>query len=75
MILQKIDNSWNYERQIKNGYLLNNNNTLSKNNKLHWTSKGDEFYKLDLKNEYKIEWKEYSNIDNEIFYFSLTEIR
>ncbi len=75
MTLQKIDNSWNYEKLIKNGYLLNDNNTLSKNNKLHWTSTGDEFYKLDLKNEYKVEWKEYSNIDNETFYFSLIEIR
>lgn len=75
MILQKIDNSWNYEKQINNGYLLNENNTLSKNDRLHWTSKGDEFYKLDLKNEYQIEWKEYSKIENEIFYFSLIEVK
>jgi hypothetical protein len=48
MILQKTDNSWNYEKQINSGYLLNDNKELIKN---------DAFYKFDLQNEYKIEWK------------------
>ena len=75
MILQKEDKSWNYEKQLINGYILNENMKLSKNDKLHWTSKGDEFYKLDLKNTYEIKWETYSQLSKTEFYISVVEIR
>nr|WP_321267171.1 hypothetical protein [uncultured Sulfurimonas sp.] len=75
MILQKEDKGWNYEKQLSNGYILNDNLQLIKNNTLHWTSKGDEFYKLDLKNIYKIKWEAYSQLSKIDFYISVVEIR
>jgi hypothetical protein len=73
--LEKFDKSWNYKKQIDKGYVLNENAQLTKNNKLHWTSKGDKFYRLNLKNEYSIEWKTYSIVNNETFHIFMVEIR
>ncbi|WP_422555961.1 hypothetical protein [Sulfuricurvum sp.] len=74
MIIQKEDKSWNYEKQFTDGYILNENMQLSKNDKLHWTSKGDNFYKLDLKNTYEIKWQTYSKLKETEFYISVVEI-
>ncbi len=73
-VLQKTDNSWNYEDLYKKGYLLDDKNRLINNGKLHWASKGDLFYKLDLQNEYQIKWWNYSKINNEDFYISIVRI-
>ena len=75
MILQKEDNGWNYEKQISNGYIQNDKFELMKNNKFHWTYQGDEFYKLDLKNTYKIKWEVYSQLNKINFYISVVEIK
>lgn len=75
VILQKKDNSWNYEKQLSDGYILNDKSQLIRNNTLHWTSKGDAFYKLDLKNTYEIKWETYSQLSKTEFYLSVVEIR
>jgi len=74
-ILDKEDKSWNYKKQLASGYSLNDDFKLIKNNKLHWTSTGDEFYKLNLKNTYEIKWETYSKFENTEMYISIIEIR
>lgn len=73
--IQKEDMSWNYEKHLKSGYSINSKQQLSKNGKPHWTSKGDEFYKLDLLNEYIIEWEKYSELEDSVFNISIVEIK
>lgn len=73
-ILHKNDLGWNYERQIHDGYILNDKQELIKNNTKHWTSTGDEFYKLDLQGTYQIKWEDYSKINDEKFHMSFTKI-
>lgn len=58
-ILCKVDNGWNYT----------NSNTDN-----NWTKTGDFFYKLDLLNNYKVKWEDYSSISNEKFFMSIHEI-
>lgn len=72
--LHKDDLGWNYEKQLEQDYILDSNQKLIKNNKIHWTSIGNEFHKLDLKNTYKIKWDIYSQIDKENFHISIVEI-
>ena len=72
-ILQKDDKSWYYEDLYKKGYILDDNKLVN-NGKINWSSKGDLFYKLDLRNEYKIKWEKYSRIDDQDFYISIVEI-
>ncbi len=43
-------------------------------NKKHWTFTGDKSYKLELKNDYPIFWKEYSELNNSEFKFCLIKI-
>lgn len=74
-MLNKEDESWNNEKQLVDGYSLNDSFELVKNNKLHWSSKGDYFYKLDLENTYRVQWKEYSILDTTELYSSIVEIR
>jgi len=55
---EKKDNLWKYINQQKN----------------HWTFTGDKTYKLDLKNEYSIQWKEYSKLNGTEFKYCLIKI-
>ena len=75
VILSKEDKSWNYKKQLASGYSLNNDFKLIKNNKLHWTSTGDEFYKLNLRNTYEIKWETYSKFENTEMFIAIVEIR
>lgn len=74
MLLEKEDFGWNYEKLLSLGYVLNGNQELVKNNSLHWTSKGDNFYKLNLMKNYEVLWEEYSRIEKNIFNISILEI-
>lgn len=72
-ILHKNDLGWNYEKQIHDGYILNKHE-LIKNNKKHWTSTGNEFYKLDLQGTYQIKWEDYSENNSEKFHMSIVKV-
>ena len=72
--LPRQDNSWNYEKVDENKYRFDqiNNCWVSLKSKKHWTYGKGLFFKLDLKNEYDIEWKDYSLLGKTKFkYLSL----
>jgi hypothetical protein len=62
--IKKNDEGWYYEKVNEDKY----------NSKNHWTFKKELSYKLDLLNDYKINWKEYSKIENMQFKFCLIEV-
>lgn len=77
-MLKAKDLGWNYDEIDKTKYFKDDltEKWLYKDNKkkAHWTCVGDLYYKLDLKRDYKIEWKEYSEINGEKFYYCLIQI-
>lgn len=73
------DPDWNYDAIDKKKYSFDEKskkwvyNEGSK--KAHWTCEGQMFYKLDLQEEYSIEWKLYSSHESEEdFYYCLIQI-
>lgn len=64
--ISKNDPEWNYTNNIdENKYEIKDKIWFNKVNKTkrHWTCEGDLFLNLELKNDYKIQWKVYSIID------------
>lgn len=59
MTLSSKDIGWNHKSKKDN----------------HWTDKGDYSYKLDLKKEYPIDWKIYSNVKDEAFFISIVRVK
>ena len=75
--ISKIDKDWNYDALPCKKYRFYKREKLYKNTDngtLHWTSESEYFYKLNLFRSYKIIWREYSNIENDIFSYILIEI-
>ena len=74
-VLNPFDLSWNYDKIDKTKYKLNENNLwCNSNSKEHWSCKKEYFYKLDLLNNYKITWKEFSVIEKTTFKYCLIKI-
>jgi len=72
--IKKKDKSWNYKSIDKNKYEFipqENKWKYIGKNKYHWSCTGEKFYLLDLKNNYQIEWQDYSRVDNNEFKFCL----
>ncbi len=73
-ILHAKDLGWNDKKLLKCGWAYSDENKLLKDKRVHWTSKGDWFYQLDLKNTYTINWEKYSKIEEEDFCVSVIDI-
>ena len=70
--LPKNDEGWSYK---KSGYIVDEiTQRVSRESKLHWTSRGEYFYQLDLNFNYNIEWQEYSKVSDQVFHLALIEI-
>ena len=75
--INKNDLSWNYDNIDKRIYefiLKDNKWKYREKNKYHWACVGEKFLRLNLVNEYKVEWKDYSKINNSIFKFCLIRV-
>ena len=74
-VFEKEYKGWNYSKIDKVKYRKENNSWRYNNQKKkHWTCTNDKSYVLELKNNYPIEWKEYSKIKNSVFKFCLLRI-
>ena len=77
-LLQKKDKSWNYNAIDKNKYIFIQEKNIWKyknSDKLHWSCKGELFFKLPLLNEHKICWREYSKINDIEFKYCLISVQ
>ena len=77
-IIKKKDNGWNYNKIINSDKFEKRAEDkrwwYKDKNKLHWTCTKELFYKLDLRNDYKINWLDYSSFPNTKFKFCLIKI-
>jgi hypothetical protein len=77
-IIPKKDESWNFSSINKAKYYFDVSDKkwkykgLKKN---HWTCSGELFYRLDLKNNYIVNWQLYSEVYTNKFEYCLLEIR
>jgi hypothetical protein len=77
-VISKSDDSWHYNDSHKTKYTtLDENDNVwkhlhTKNN--HWTCEKELFYKLDLLNDYTVNWLEFSEIGNVVFKYCLFRI-
>ena len=72
---EKEFKGWNYSKIDTAKYVKQNNTWKYINqNKKHWTFKGDKTYKLELKNDYLINWQEYSKLDKSEFKYCLIKV-
>ncbi|MCR9062880.1 MAG: hypothetical protein NXI00_02880 [Cytophagales bacterium] len=75
-LIKEIDRGWNLEKVKSKGFIVDAvTMQAKKGTKLHWTSEGQYFHKLDLENRYQINWIPYSKIDNSEFKFCLIEVK
>ena len=66
---------WNYSKIDPTKYEKKENSWYYKNkNKKHWTFTGDKTYKLELKNEYGIDWQYYSTFEKAEFKYCLFKV-
>lgn len=76
--LSQIDEGWNYNKIDQSKYHLDEKDnkwkSQQKSESLHWTCKGDLFFKLDLSREYKIAWEDYSDFEGARFKYCLIKI-
>jgi hypothetical protein len=83
--IPKIDKGWNYNDKIMEKYHYDSNNNLvhKVNNKPHWTCLNKLNLKLDLKNDYKVNWEDWDGKSDKLmtsltetsFHFCLLEIK
>lgn len=76
--IKKEDNSWNYKNINTDIYEFikqENKWKYKGKSKYHWSCIGEKFYLLNLKNEYHIEWQDYSVVDNSKFKFCLIMVK
>jgi hypothetical protein len=72
---EKEFKGWNYSKIDTTKYLKQDNFWKYINqNKKHWTFTGDKTYKLELKNDYLINWQKYSKIDKSEFNYCLIKV-
>lgn len=75
-LITKEYKGWNYSRIDTSKYKMVDGIWRYKNqNKKHWTFIGDKTYKLELKNDYPIIWKDYSELKKSQFKFCLLKIK
>lgn len=78
MLIMKDDNGWNYSKILdSNKYEKRAGDErwwYKDKKKPHWTCVKELFYKLDLQNDYKINWIEYSSLPETDFKYCLIEI-
>jgi hypothetical protein len=75
-IIERVYKGWNYSKIDKTKYIENNKTWKYINqNKKHWTCSSDKSYALELKDDYMIDWKEYSTFGNDEFKFCLIMIK
>jgi len=74
-MFEKEYKGWNYSSIDRTKYRKENNTWIYKNRKKkHWTCTNNNSYILKLRNNYPIDWKEYSKIENSEFKFCLIKI-
>jgi hypothetical protein len=75
-LINRLDKSWNYESLDKAKYKFNERSNTWENNQLnkHWSCSKEYFYKLDLLQDYKVDWKEFSKIGDSIFKYCLIKV-
>jgi len=76
-IINREDLSWNYNNIDQRKYEFIREDKKWKyrgKEKYHWSCVGEKFLRLNLVNEYKIEWKDYSEINHSIFKFCLISV-
>jgi hypothetical protein len=74
-LLQKADFGWNIEKIQKKGFEVETNTKILKQGKkVHWTSVGQYAYRLNLKNNYTINWQEYSDVQGATFWYCIIEV-
>ncbi|GAA4239872.1 hypothetical protein [Winogradskyella damuponensis] len=75
-IIRKEYKGWNYSKIDAKKYEKKDNFWRYINqNKKHWTFTGAKTYKLELKDDYPIVWKEYSELNKSEFKFCLIKIK
>ena len=74
-IIERIDQGWNLDKVKEKGFIEDPvTMEAKKGSKLHWTSEGQYYHKLDLGNEYQIHWLPYSKIGKSEFKFCIVEV-
>jgi len=74
-VIQKEDKGWNYSKINREKYEFKDNCWWYKAKKeKHWTCRKELFYKLNLKTDYKVDWKLYSSFQETTFRYCLIEI-
>ena len=75
--IQRKDESWNSASIDETKYFFDEIDKKWKYkqlNKNHWTSSSEMFYRLDLKNNYDINWHLYSELQENKFEYCFIEI-
>lgn len=76
-MINKRDRGWNYSKIDKDKYEQRAGDKrwwYKDKRKPHWTCSKELFYKLDLQNDYKINWIDYSSIQETDFKYCLIKI-
>lgn len=75
-LINRLDKSWNYESLDETKYTFDKNDNTWNNiqSKKHWSCNKEYFYKLDLLQEYVVDWKEYSKIGDSVFKYCLIKV-
>lgn len=76
-LIRKKDNGWNYSKIDLDKYRKRAGDKrwwYKDKKKPHWTCVKELFYKLDLQNDYEINWLDYSSLPNTDFKYCLIKI-
>jgi hypothetical protein len=76
-VINSEDRGWYYGKINKDKYDTKENNKrwwFKGNKKVHWTCSKELFYKLDLMNDYKVDWITYSSLADTEFKYCLIRI-